>query len=282
MTAPASVDVHDALARLSRVHGPAGLTAGVLSLVARLHPESVQAAALRAAWRAETRATPSAEAIDADVALLSAAAHLPCLEAMLERARGGPKDDRRALLQATRRVMAARLPTPPIDRLLWLAMRRALGERAPRAGLPAAHNDLAHLPPPMREQIAVVTAHLSRLVPGTSAGDGAAWHAAVLGRWMPEAPRSAPVWPDGDALAHALLEVQTLPWMLRPVLMRAWIDAVAQVGPRVGLTPIAADALRLVAGLLDSPLPPELARCYTELRWSAQMPTPHNKGKPGT
>ncbi|MDL2336256.1 MAG: hypothetical protein QFE16_00290, partial [Pseudomonadota bacterium] len=142
----------------------------------------------------------------------------------------------------------------------------------PRADLPAAHNDLTELPQPMRERIAVVTAHLSRLVPGVgngADGDGAAWYAVVLARLMPDAPSTAPVWPDGDALAHALLEVQTLPWMLRPVLVRAWVDAAGQVGPRVGLSPTAADALRLVAGLLDSPLPPELARRYAELRWAA-------------
>lgn len=272
MTPAAPVEEHDALARLALVHGTAGLAAAVLSLVAQWHPGSNGAAALRAAWSAETQGTPSAAAIDADVALLSAASRLPCLEAMLTRVRSGSKDDRRALLQATRRVMAARAPTLPIDRLLWLAMRRGLGERAPTADRPASRNDLTDLPAPMCAQIAVVTAHLSRLVPGVeraAPGDGAAWYALVLGRLMPDAPPAAPVWPDGDALANALLEVQTLPWMLRPVLVRAWVDAAGLVGPRVGLSPTAADALRLVAGLLDSPLPPELARRYASLNWDA-------------
>lgn len=271
MTDAASVDEHDALARLSRTHGAAGLRAAVLSLVVQWSAAS-PGAALRAAWSAETDSTPSAEAIDADVALLSAAARLPCLEALLQRVRQGAKEDRRTLLQATRRVMAARRPIPPIDRLLWLAMRRRLGERPPAADPPAARNELRDLPLPMREQIAVVTAHLSRLVPRidrAADGDAAAWYAVVLGRLTPEAPHAPPVWPDGDALAHALLEVQTLPWMLRPVLVRAWVDAAGQVGTRVGLSQTAADALRLVAGLLDSPLPPELARRYTELNWGA-------------
>lgn len=268
----AADDEHEALARLSRTHGTASLRAAVLSLVAQWPTGSGRTDALRAAWWAEAETTPGAEAIGADVALLSAAARLPCLEALLQRLRAGAKDDRRALLQATRRVMVARMPTPPIDRLLWLAMRRCLGERPPRADLPAAHNDLTDLPRSMREQIAVVTAHLSRLVPGVERaadGDVSAWYAAVLDRLTPEASHSTPVWPDGDALAHALLDVQTLPWMLRPVLVRAWVDAAGQVGPRIGLSPTAADALRLVAGLLDSPLPPELARCYTDLNWGA-------------
>ena len=272
MTTATSSEEHDALARLSRTHGPAGLGAAVLSLVAQWHTGAPASPTLRAAWSVETRDTPSAEALDADVALLSAGSRLPCLEAMLQRVRLESKDERRALLQATRRVMAARSPTPPIDRLLWLAMRRQLGERPPPADLPAARNDLADLPTPMHEQIAVVTAHLSRLVPGVERGagnDGAAWYASVMGRLMPALPNTTPAWPDGDALAHALLEVQTLPWMLRPVLVRAWVDAAGQIGPRVGLSPMAADALRLVAGLLDSPLPPELARRYAALSWDA-------------
>ncbi|MFM9917472.1 MAG: hypothetical protein ACKVOX_16845 [Rhizobacter sp.] len=268
MTPARSVEEHDALARLSRTHGAASLGAAVLSLIAQWQTGSPGLPALRAAWSAETKDTPGAEAIDADVAQLSAASRLPCLEAMLQRVRVGSKDDRRALLQATRRVMAARSPMPPIDRLLWLAMRRRLGERPPVADLPAARNDLTDLPAPMCEQIAVVTAHLSRLVPGAD-GDGSAWYAIVLSRLMPEASSTDPVWPDGDALAHALLEVQTLPWMLRPVLVRAWVDAAGQVGPRIGVSPMAADALRLVAGLLDSPLPPELARRYAEPNWDA-------------
>ncbi len=244
MKPSASTEEQDALARLSRTQGPASLGAAVLSLIAQWDTGSTASRALRAAWNSETQSTPNAEAIDADVALLSAATRLPCLEALLQRVRRGSKDDRRALLQATRRVMAARSPTPPIYRLLWLAMRRQLGERPPAADLPAASNDLTDLPTPMRSHIAVVTAHLSRLVPGAAGSgdrDGAAW--------------------------YALLEVQTLPWMLRPVLVRAWVDAASQVGPRIGLSPTAADALRLVAGLLDSPLPPELARRYTEPAW---------------
>ncbi|MEI2679755.1 MAG: hypothetical protein V9G29_18945 [Burkholderiaceae bacterium] len=269
MKPAASTEEQDALARLSRTQGPASLGAAVLSLIAQWDTGSTASRALRAAWNSETQSTPNAEAIDADVALLSAATRLPCLEALLQRVRRGSKDDRRALLQATRRVMAARSPTPPIYRLLWLAMRRQLGERPPAADLPAASNDLTDLPTPMRSHIAVVTAHLSRLVPGAAGSDdrdGAAWYALVLERLMPQAA-AMPNWPDGDTLAHALLEVQTLPWMLRPVLVRAWVDAASQVGPRVGLSPTAADALRLVAGLLDSPLPPELARRYTEPAW---------------
>ena len=70
--------------------------------------------------------------------------------------------------------------------------------------------------------------------------------------------------PDADGLVHALQEVQGLPWMLKPVLVRAWLDAALLHKEQGGLAPETADALRLAATLLDSPLPPELARHYVE------------------
>lgn len=270
VSAITSADEQDALSRLSRLHGPASLAAAVLAVVARWPQGSSRTSvlqALRQAWAAETAGTPNADEIDADVAQLSAMVRLPCLEALLLRVRQGAKEDRRALLRSTRRVLAARAPTSPMDRLLWFAMRRQLGEQPPRADGPAAHNDLLQLAPSTLAQIAVLTAHLSRLIPGADGDGGANWYTLVLARVMPQAQQPDCAWPDGDALANALIEVQTLPWMLRPVLVRAWVDAAAQVGQRGGLSADAIDALRLVAGLLDSPLPPTLSRRYAELRW---------------
>jgi len=66
---------------------------------------------------------------------------------------------------------------------------------------------------------------------------------------------------------RALEDVETLPWMLRPVLVRDWVDTALSTAQRARLAPQAADALRLVAGLLDSPMPPDLARHYIELAW---------------
>jgi len=53
-------------------------------------------------------------------------------------------------------------------------------------------------------------------------------------------------------------------WMQRPVLVRNWVDTALARRERGRLRDSAADALRLSCGLLDSPLPPELARHYIE------------------
>jgi hypothetical protein len=52
--------------------------------------------------------------------------------------------------------------------------------------------------------------------------------------------------------------------MQRPALMRGWVTAAVQHSRHGRLADTAADALRLSCALLDSPLPPELARHYRE------------------
>ncbi len=261
-----SDDERDALDHLSRVHGEAGLFAAVLALVGQL-AGSASALAVFTAWRTETKGIAEAERLAADVAWLSAASRLPCLELLLDRVRNQPKTARRALLQATRRVMAAHSPLRPVDRLHWLLMRLKLGDRPPPPAAAEAHNDLAQLPAHSLRQLATLTAFLSALVPGRQPELGAAWYARVMSGLLPVTQVPPFSMPDGDALANALHEAQAMPWMLRPVLVRAWVDAALQVGQRGNLPPCAADALRLAAGLLESPLPPEVARHYSLLDW---------------
>ncbi len=259
---PAEIE-REALARLERVHGPAELRAAILALIATPdHTLSMMA------WSAETQDVRNAQSLQDEVARLREAARLPCLEAMLDRMRAQSKDDRRQLLQSTRRVVAAISPLRPIDRLHWLMMRRRLGERAPVPLLPDAHNDLIGLPMVTKERIATVAAYLARIVPGPDAAAGQAWYAAAMAHLLP--PARVPPYraPDGETLAFALLEVESLPWMLRPVLLRAWTIAALGTQQRARLLPMAADALRLLGDLLDSPLPPVLARHYTIVEWA--------------
>ena len=260
---PAERHEHDALTRLSHVNGPGELM--VVSLALATQPADD---ASMAAWVAETDAVYNASDLLGDVQKLSDAVRLPCLEVMLARLRLQPKPARRQLLQATRRLMATHSPLRPIDRLHWLLMRRKLGDMPPAAAAPESQNDLAKLPAVTLLQVARVTAYLSRLVPGGEAAVARAWYAEAMGRFLPAemVPPCNP--PDGDGLVHALEEVEALPWMLRPVLVRAWVDAAVATSLRARLPAGAADALRLAAGLLDSPLPPELARHYTELDWT--------------
>jgi len=262
-TAAAERHERDALARLSRLHGPGELTAAVLALVAV--PADAASADM---WAAQTASIPTAAAIRDDIGCLPGNLRLPVFELLLAHMRLLPKADRRTLLHATRRVMAAHSPQRPIDRLHWLLMRRRLGDHAPLAASPRAQNDLAQLAPHTLGQIARVSAYLSRMVPDGEHATGRAWYTRVMTALMPAdaVPPCDP--PDGDGLAHALDEVEALPWMLRPVLMRAWVDAALAAGQRARLPGSGADALRLTAGLLDSPLPPELARHYVELDWA--------------
>lgn len=248
----------EALSRLSFVQGYEELSAVILALV--------MAESAMPVWSTETAGLPGAKALLDNVSHLGNAARLPCLEAMLSRMRLRPKPERRALLRATRRVIAAHKPLRPLDRLHWLAMRRRLGDPPP-ASLPQSQKDFAQLPSEFVPHVASVTAYLSRMVPGLDAAAGQSWYAQALSRLVPRdvIPPCRP--PDGEGFVHALQEVECLPWMTRPVIVRAWIAAAIAVPSLARLPAGAADAIRLAAGLLDSPLPPELARHYIELQW---------------
>jgi hypothetical protein len=252
----------EALARLSRVQGPSELQDTILALISP--KDSVPSFV---AWSHETSESPGAALLRQEVMKLSDGARLPCLEAMLARMRLMPKEDRRDLLRSTRRVVAAHSPMRPLDRLHWLIMRRKLGDRPPVPLPPRASNDLAELSRHMIGRVGSVTAYLARMVPGPDDDAGMAWQASVMSQLDPSGDVPPCKVPDGDQLAHALDEVEALPWMLRPVLVRGWVDAALATSGRARLYPIAADALRLAAGLLDSPLPPELARHFVEVDW---------------
>ena len=248
----------EALEQLGRVHGERELHAAVLALL--LPPGNERALQ---AWRVEA-AAPNADALREQVLRLTGAARLPCFEQLVSRMALHPVAARQALLGATRRVIAATGTTRPIDRLHWLAMRRRLGETAYFGGRAAAHADLSQLPDSDVDAIARYSAFLSRMVPGdaATAGDGPAWYARAMAAW-PERAALAPRQPlDADALVHALQVLQGFAWMLRPVLLRTWVGAALAHRPGARLADAAADALRLSGALLDSPLPPELARHY--------------------
>ena len=247
---------------LSRVNGTFGLHAAVLAL---LLPAGSRRAAC--AWQVETQAMPGAAALREHVEHLSPAVRLPWLDTLLVRMRGQPLAARQALLESTRRVMAARRVVRPLDRLHWLLMRQRLGESSAAAAHVAAHTDLLRLPQGDVSAIARYSAFLSRMVPvetgePADASAGTAWYTTVMARWEPHAviPPCEP--PDTDGLVHALQVLQALAWMQRPVLARDWVSAAHQHSLHGRLTDTAADALRLSCALLDSPLPPDLERHY--------------------
>ena len=246
--------------RLTQLQGSAEVRATLLALL--LTPGSRRE--LRA-WQAETRGLSTARAWHAAVVQLSRASRLPWLERMLARMSDAPLGDRQALVDAARRIMSADGQIRPIDRLHWLALRYRLGD-APMAAsrTPSVQKEMRDLSLHTLREAGRVTAFLSRLVPTGDPQAGQRWYAAVMAPWLNA--HDLPAWqpPDADGLFNALSEVQAMPWMLRPVLVRAWLDHALALSPSHRLEPDAADALRLARLLLDCPMPPELARHYVE------------------
>lgn len=255
---------HAALAQLERLNGAQELHAAVLAL---LIPRGSQRA-LRA-WKNECAKLPRIRQVLEWVGQLPANARLPLFETLLSRVRSQPLADRQALLEATRRVMGARGILRPIDRLHWIAMRQRLGESSPAQTRAAATSEFSQLPESDVAAIANYTAFLARMVPTEAAAlddtapteAGLTWYAGVMAPWEKRVtiPPCEP--PDTEGLVHALQELQSVAWMQRPALVRAWVEAATLHGR---LNDTAADALRLSCSLLDSPLPPELAWHYGE------------------
>jgi len=250
---------------LNELHGPGELHASVLALL--LTPGSRHELL---AWEKETSEIRAAARVLEDVQGLSRAEALPWLETLLERLAKAPLLQRQALLEAARRLMAADGQVRPTDRLRWLLLRHRLGGSAVAGpGASARNPDLGLLDAQQLHAVSTFTAFLSLMVPVPEVDlpidpDGDRWYAAVMSHWFRHDRSPEREHPDGDATAKALRVVQALPWMQRPVLARLWHDAAMSVADSPLLHPEAADALRTACLLLDSPLPPQLARQYIE------------------
>lgn len=268
-----------ALRRLLQEHGSPGLNGLVLALM------QTQGSAREAqAWREETSAWKGAPALPPLVQHLPDDARLPVLEWALRELSHTELSLRADLLRSARRVMSADGRIRPIDRLRWLLMRHLLAGHSPvhpAVAMPRARAELAlaDLPVDKRLAIARLTAYLARMVPlsdpiakvGTA---GVAWYRAVMRSFWFEGAPACQV-PDGDQLVHALTDLQQLSWMQRPVLVRTWAQAALKVTERLWrgepLTLDAAEALRIAALLLDSPVPGAVAERF--IRWPEDAPS---------
>ena len=265
----------EAVDALSRVHDAPGLHAAVLALLLPTGNERATQA-----WQREALDTPEAQTLRSHALALSGATRLPCFERLVTRMHDHPIAARRALLMATRRVMSARGPIHPLDRLHWLEMRQRLGEPSQAQRQGPAHTELAEMPQGDVQAVSIYSAYLSRVVPGEAAGPdaGPAWYAAVMEPWRQHGEVLKCTPPDADTMVCALLAIQSLAWMQRPMLLRRWVETALQLGtPQLppphpaapgasgasGFNDDAADALRITGTLLNSPLPPELMRHYS-------------------
>jgi len=259
--------LRDTLLRLADLREEAAWCAATLALVATPHSRRE-----RAAWRVVAPEVPERELLFDTVASLTSPHRLPWLEHFARALAPGPVQARHQLIGNARRVMTADGLVSPMDQLRWVALRHLLAGSAvsPPA---AAHNDLAELDNGQSRYICVFSAFLSRLVPAPevtldlTGGDSVSqtWYDKVVAPWAGRfemVPREVH---DIDASLRALRVVQSLPWLLRPVLVRRWYEAARELTDGPALHPDSADALRLTCVLLDSPVPPDLSQQYIEV-----------------
>lgn len=263
MSSPPDASEPSAPLQLARVNDASGLRAALLAL---LVPAGSRRPAL--AWQIETAGNPQAPALRDEVNDLTAGDRLPWFEKLLVRMARQPLIERQLLLEAARRVMRARGASWPIDTLHWLLMRQRLGEHGGLTARVPAEVSLSQLPEDEVHGIARYSAFLARLVPFSTIDHKghAAWYASVMHMWVGKVPvPPCDPAPDVDALVHALRQIQSLPWLQRPMIVRAWVSAALQHSRDGRLAAEAADALRMSCTLLDSPMPPELAAQYIQL-----------------
>jgi hypothetical protein len=248
--------------QLLRINDAATLNAALLAL---LVPPGSRRPAL--VWQVETAGNPQAPAMRDEVATLAAVTRLPWMEKLLVRMARQPLAERERLLASARRIIQARGAAWPIDLLRWLVMRRRLGDVHAFSSPAAADLSFSQLPEDDVHAIARYSAFLARLVPQSTIDSTghARWYGAVMQSWEGRVPvPPCDPAPDPDALVNALRQMQGLPWLQRPMIARAWVNAAVRHSESGRLVQDAADALRMSCTLLDSPMPPELAAHYIQ------------------
>ncbi|MEY4766982.1 MAG: hypothetical protein RI907_3655 [Pseudomonadota bacterium] len=222
-------------------------------------------------WHRLAMEATNPEALLADVSALLPTSRLPEFERLVGVAARHPLIHKRLLVEAARDLMRADGRVSPRERLWWMVLRHRLND----SGSPALMRPITGQGQGLQElsllekaYVNTLTGYVARFVPqetatGPVSDIGLAWWRAVmarLGEGEPLANNGQP--PDTDALMHALAGVQELSWMVRPLLLSAWAEEALNHSPQGLLSDDTADALRLLASLLDAPLPPMLASHY--------------------
>ena len=254
--------------RLRALHDdPDALDAAVLACL--LTPRSALDVAM---WRSLVARPDALAPVREDVEQLSSSQRLPWFEHFARALAPGPVARRQALIGAARRLLTADRVVTPMDQLRWIALRHLLAGSAV-APPAAAANDFETLDADQVHSICVYCGFLSTLVPTPEVhfdptGYGSVsqeWYDTVTAPWIDRTDVPAREGYDIDAALRALRELQAMPWLLRPMLVRSWFDAARALTEGPVLHAGAADALRLSCVLLDSPVPPELGEQYIEV-----------------
>jgi hypothetical protein len=262
---PAQAEERERLQRLRALHGPDALDAAVLACL--LTPDSAHDVA---AWHGFV---PQALAsVREDIERLPPMQRLPWFEHFARALAPGPVARRQALIGAARRLLTADGLVSPMDQLRWIALRHLLAGSAVAPPAASAH-EFESLDSDQVHSICVYAGFLSTLVPTPEihfdpTGYGSVsqqWYDSVTAPWVDRADVPSRIGYDIDAALRALRELQAMPWLLRPMLVRTWFDAARALTDGPWLHAAAADALRLSCVLLDSPVPPELGRQYSEV-----------------
>jgi Zn-dependent protease with chaperone function len=259
----------EALSRLHRLSGPKERRLAVLALM--MDPSNQ---CERKLWERMAEGLTLSRQILADVLSLHAKHRIPEFERQASAIAAEPIEVRRALVENARDLLKADGRVSPSDRLWWLALRRRVSEQHGKATLrrPTAGqgHTLLQLDVAAQQPVAALTAYLARFVPVAESGQtrhstNQAWLSAVYRRCgMTNARALETPPPDADSLMIALAEVQELSWMMRPMLLKAWVEEAVNHSPQGMLSDSTADALRLAAALIDSPLPPILEAHYAQ------------------
>ncbi|HEX5310281.1 M48 family metalloprotease [Aquabacterium sp.] len=258
----------DACARLHRLTGPTEQRLAVLALM--LDPHNSKE---RTLWMQLGQGLSHAPQILEDVLALLPQRRVPEFERLTSLIANRPLDEKRTLAETARDLLRVDGRVSPQDRLWWMALRHRMGvgpkaHPYPRPLSGGSGRELNALEPGELRDVAALTSYLARFIPEPETRDGPtaagrAWFAAVMLRCAaPTEQRQLTTPPDADALAHALAGVQEMSWIVRPVLLRAWVEEALNHSPQGLMSHATADALRLTAGLIDSPLPPVLESHY--------------------
>lgn len=254
---------------LSRLHGRVGPTEHrliTLALMMNVHNERE-----RALWQFMAEGVHDAQRILDDVALLPPNRRVPEFERQTALIAREPIEQRRALVESARDLLRADGRVSPRERLWWLALRHRVSDRANRQvymrPTTGQGHELHQLDAAGLACVIPLTRYLARFIPVEEGPQGwaapsLAWFKGVLNRCGKTLDTQPAPRPDADALVHALAGVQELSWMMRPLLLKAWVEEAVNHSEHGVLSDDTADALRLAAGLIDAPLPPMLEAHY--------------------
>lgn len=261
----------DSLARLQRLQGPTEQRLLLLALM--LDPANDAECRW---WEVRCKELTHGARILEDVQALLPQHRMPEFERVTTQLATAAVELRRQVVHDARHLLRADGRISPRDRLWWLALRHRLSGQpgAPPLMLPVIqhHADITDLPETERAHVAALSAYLARFIPMPERADGVhpashVWYDQVMQRCGEDTAASfMPTPPDADGLVHALSAVQELSWVLRAILVKAWVEEAFNHSPQGVLSDDSADALRMCACLLDTPLPPILEAHYRAAR----------------